>query len=62
MKNLALIIIAVVGVSAASFGQTEPSTKPKLDKTPQHMKTEKGVAKKKGTPAKKETPAKKVVN
>lgn len=62
MKNLALIIIAVMGVSAASFSQTEPTTKPKLDKTPQHMKAEKRTVKKMSAPAKKEAPAKKVVN
>lgn len=57
MKNLALTIIAVAGISAASFGQTE---KPKLDKTPQHMKTEKSVPKKKALPPakKKDAPAK----
>jgi hypothetical protein len=60
MKNLALTIIAVAGISAASFGQTE---KPKLDKTPQTLKTEKGqkktISAKKGTTVRKEVPVNK---
>lgn len=57
MKNFALMMIAVFGLSAVTFAQTEP--KPKLDKNPQPLKTEKAITKKKGTPAakKKETPA-----
>lgn len=55
MKNLALILIAVFGLSAVTFAQTEP--KPKLDTKAQPLKTEKKIAKKKGTAAKKETPA-----
>ncbi len=68
MKNLVIIIIAVIGVSGASFGQTEPTTKPNVDVKPQYLKTEKGAVKKKSAaakkevPAKKETPAKKIVN
>ena len=52
MKNLALIAIAILSVSAAAIAQTEP-VKPKA----QPLKTEKGTVKKKGTTAKKETPA-----
>ena len=53
MKNLVLIAVTVVGLSAMSFAQTEP-TKPKITKTPQPLKTEKGITKKKNTPVKKE--------
>jgi len=56
MKNLGLILLAVIGTSLATYAQTEPSTKPKLDKTPQQMPAKKAT-KKKVAASKKETPA-----